>query len=473
MALDIRTLVIVLSIVNCLLVFALFLQYRINRSYRGIGWWLSAFLLIAVGFITTLLRDLIDFKWITIVAANCIILAGPICLYIGTLRFLGRKEPRRRLMAMVAVFVPLFCYWTFITDQANARTVILSAFSAAISFMSAYAIHTYKTRPIKESAAYLSAAWLAQGCFLTFRILAVLTFAPLDDFFSSSWIQSFAFMFGLVLTTLIAFCLIIMVNQRLYGEVTESDQQIRQLNSELEARVDQRTIHLENANRELAAFTYSISHDLRVPVRAIDGFSYLLAEEQSKALDGEGLRLLSVIRHHTHRLDQIIDGMLAVLKVIQIEMKVSTLDMTILANSVYHELASPSEQAKISFTLSPLPAVEGEPELMRMVWSSLISNAIKFTQPRPERTIQIEGRAENDVVIYAIKDNGVGFDPNISRKLFGLFETQHKVGQFDGAGIGLAIVQHAIQRHGGKVWAESKPGQGATFYFSIPTATRK
>jgi len=243
---------------------------------------------------------------------------------------------------------------------------------------------------------------------------------------------------------------------------------LQRLNDDLEQRIAQRTAHLEAANRELTAFTYSISHDLRVPLRAIAGFSHILSDEYRTILDGEGQRLLGVIHQNTVKLESLIDDILVLLRISQNQPLLSTVDMQRMVSAVYQQAATPEARARISFDLQPLMPGYADTQLIRMVWEHLISNAIKFSSPREHPRIEVSSQIEEEVVVYCVKDNGVGFNPQYYHKLFGLFERLHKVGQFEGKGVGLAIVKRIVERHGGRVWAESAPDQGAAFYFSIP-----
>jgi PAS domain S-box-containing protein len=247
-----------------------------------------------------------------------------------------------------------------------------------------------------------------------------------------------------------------------------AEEEIRRLNAGLEDRVASRTAQLEASNKELEAFAYSISHDLRAPLRAIDGFSRILEQEYTLRLDEEGHRLVSVIRKNTNTMDHLITDLLALARVGSIEIRHAPIEMTALVNSIYQELASPTVLKKIVFKVSNLPNARGDPTLIGVVWSNLISNAIKFTTPKEEGIIEICGSKTDGICTYWIKDNGVGFNSKFANKLFGVFQRLHKVGEFEGTGVGLAIVQSIIHRHGGQVWGEGQIGAGATFYFTIP-----
>jgi PAS domain S-box len=246
------------------------------------------------------------------------------------------------------------------------------------------------------------------------------------------------------------------------------EKEVKKLNSELEKRVIKRTSQLEEANKELQAFAYSVSHDLRAPLRAIDGFSKFVLEDYNKKLGSEGKRLLGLIRSNTQKMDKLITDILALSRVTRSEHKKSKVDMTKMAMSMFNEVASPGIQSTLNPIIDTLPETYADPTYIKQVWINLISNAIKFSSLSKHPEIKIGGYIEKETHVYYVKDNGVGFNQEYAHKLFGVFQRLHKDDEFEGTGVGLAIVQRIIHRHGGKVWAEGKEGKGATFYFSLP-----
>ncbi len=248
----------------------------------------------------------------------------------------------------------------------------------------------------------------------------------------------------------------------------ESEENLRQLNAHLEERVARRTAQLEASNSELEAFAYSVSHDLRAPLRSIEGFAAILEEEYGQKLDDEARRLLGVVRSGTRKMDHLIHDILDLSRVSRTELVISDVDMTGLVRSVWEEIQTPEEAARFDFRLGPLPGARGDVLLLRQLWTNLISNAVKYTSRSEIRRIEIGAGEEEDSLCYFVKDSGVGFDPAYSAKLFGLFQRLHTDVEFEGTGVGLATVQRIVHRHGGSVRAESGPGAGATFSFILP-----
>jgi PAS domain S-box-containing protein len=249
-------------------------------------------------------------------------------------------------------------------------------------------------------------------------------------------------------------------------------EELQTLNAELEKRVSNRTEELRSANHELKTFAYSVSHDLRAPLRAMDGFSRILEEEYSEILDKEGLRLLAVIRDNSRKMDRLISDILELSRVGRRELNLVEVDMRELAISVFENISSPDDRMNIHFTVEEIPPVMADRILMAQVWSNLISNSIKFTEPVENRIIVISGRTQADRVVYSITDNGIGFNEKYSHKLFQLFQTLHVDDRFQGTGVGLAIVDTIIKKHSGKIWADSLE-PGASFHFSIQQKGRQ
>jgi PAS domain S-box-containing protein len=250
---------------------------------------------------------------------------------------------------------------------------------------------------------------------------------------------------------------------------TRADTRLRELNASLEQRVRDRTAELELANHELESFSYSISHDLRAPLRAINGFAKLLSLDYQDKLDKEGATLLSRITQNATRMNGLIEDVLEFARVGRGTLNPRRIDMRVLVDEVVAELQSTAgTRARIS--IGELPPAAGDAVVVRQVWQNLIGNALKFSRHAAQPTIEIEGARRGAMVEYLVRDNGAGFDGAYADKLFGVFQRLHTTSEFEGTGIGLAIVRRIVQRHGGAIAAEGEVGKGATFRFSLPAS---
>ena len=248
------------------------------------------------------------------------------------------------------------------------------------------------------------------------------------------------------------------------GERIEKVRILNEMNENLKKESEK----LEDANKELEAFAYSVSHDLRVPLRAIDGFSRIVLEDYEDKLDDEGKRLLNVVRENTGKMGQLIDDILLLSRAGRQEMRISPIDMESLVKNIFEELKPSIGDRDVQLEINSLPPAYGDRTLINQVFTNLISNSIKFTRIREKAIIEVGSEEGKDESVYYVKDNGAGFDMKYIHKLFGLFQRLHGTDEFEGTGVGLSIVQRIIRRHGGCVWAEGEIDKGAIIYFTLP-----
>ncbi|CAL61111.1 putative two-component histidine kinase sensor protein [Herminiimonas arsenicoxydans] len=232
-------------------------------------------------------------------------------------------------------------------------------------------------------------------------------------------------------------------------------------------KIEKNAAQLELTNKELESFSYSVSHDLRSPLRAIDGYSRMFEEDFADRLDDEGRRLLSVIRVSSKKMGQLIDDLLAFSRMGRKPVDSAKVDMNALVDEVWTEVCA-SSKTVLPLKKTNLPAVWGDQALLRQVWMNLLANAVKYSSKKEEQIVEITAKQSEHEVVYTVRDNGVGFDMRFYNKLFGVFQRLHTENEFPGTGVGLAIAQRVIVRHGGRIWAESKPDEYTIFNFSLP-----
>jgi light-regulated signal transduction histidine kinase (bacteriophytochrome) len=253
-------------------------------------------------------------------------------------------------------------------------------------------------------------------------------------------------------------------------DITErklAEHKIRELNASLEQRVVERTRQLEESNKELASFSYSVSHDLRAPLRGIDGFSRAIEEEYGSGLDDTGRGYLDRICSATHRMGDLIDDLRNLSMITRAEMKSETVDLSRMVRTIATELEQREPGRNVKWEIAEGLTAEGDAALLRLALDNLIGNAWKFTGKRDEALIEFGGSHQDGTDIFYIRDNGAGFDMAYGEKLFGEFQRLHTPEEFEGSGIGLATVQRVFSRHDGRIWAEGEIGRGATFYFTL------
>jgi light-regulated signal transduction histidine kinase (bacteriophytochrome) len=258
------------------------------------------------------------------------------------------------------------------------------------------------------------------------------------------------------------------------GDLAEAfnhmSRKLHQFNEELEQRVLDRTAQLQAANREMESFSYSVSHDLRAPLRAIDGFSSILMEDYAAKLPAEAVHHLRIVRSKTQEMGRLIDDLLNFSRLSRQPLSMQRIDMQQLVQTVLPNVEDMYDGQPLQISIGLLPPCQGDPALLRQVWINLLSNATKFSRHNESPHIEVNYLSNDKGTIYFVRDNGVGFDTEYANKLFGVFQRLHRAEDYEGTGVGLAIVQRIIQRHGGDVWAEGQIGKGATFYFTIGNA---
>jgi signal transduction histidine kinase len=252
------------------------------------------------------------------------------------------------------------------------------------------------------------------------------------------------------------------------GQIHSQNLTLSEFNQTLEQKVKDRTLELETVNKQLDAFSYSISHDLRAPIRSINNYINILLEDYDEQLDTEAKRLIQVVIQNSQKMGLLIDDLLAFAKLGRKDLAKVPLSMKTMVKEIWEEAHQLESNRNIQFVIQDIPEAYAEKATIRQVWVNLISNALKYSRKKENTSIEISWKENEKEIIYSIQDNGIGFDMKYYNKLFGVFQRLHSAQDFEGTGVGLAIVERIIEKHGGKIWAKSTPNVGTVFYFSLP-----
>ena len=592
---DIGTIALMVGVSHFLRVVVLAVQFAINRTYRGIGWWLVWSASVAIGATVVPLRAVPSLRNLSILVQNDVMVVGVIAFYVGLMRFVGGKERRVLMGFLLGGFVVSHALFLLVVDITDVRAVLFAATLAVVALLTAVDLHAVASRRIRGSAYFLVGTLAAHGLFQAFRAIAIVFGTTTRDFLAGGPFHVATFVEAFVVGTLLTFGLVLLMNQRSYAEMMEARdhfqllfqaspdailitreedgvcrganhgfeslsgygreeivgrsaadlglyevpadreetvaslrkkgavdslairfrrkdgsgfvgslsarllpldgvphilsvtrdvteerraeeelawraREIHDLNVGLEKRVAERTSELEEANRELEALVHSIAHDLRAPLRAVDGFSGLLEREQAGRLDAEGIRFLALVRGGAQRADRLIRDLVDYAGTGKAAMRTERVEMDLLVRSSYAEVADDEVRSTFRFELSPLPPALGDPDLLGTLFRLLLSNAVKFSLPRPDRWIEVSGSVRDGMAEYRVQDGGIGFDPAHAGRLFGVFEQLKGASAPEGTGIGLATAKRIVTRHGGWIRAEGTPNGGAAFSFTLPAA---
>lgn len=620
MQIDIRTLVLIIGITHIIQFIVFYIQFKVIKVYKGIGWWLLWSAVEVLGFLVMLFRDIPSIFPLVIIIQNTAIISGTVFLYIGVMRFFNKKENLKLIISVSAVFLLGLHYFLFINDNIQIRSIIINAMLTFIALLTAVSLFKYKFNSVKNTAVFNAVVFLIHGLIFLYRTFMLLSGYRVDDTLYPSLFNVIIFLDALLVGLLWTFGFVIMINQRLNSEMTEAkthfeqifntspegalitrkddgfivnvnngftmltgftheesvkktifdinvwkdigdrnkvinllekngyvnnyeavflrkdgaeligllsaklimlngiphivsitreisemkkaEEKIKKLNEELEKRVTERTLEinkksselsdnqtallnivedlneksnllsqsskqLEASNKELEAFSYSVSHDLRAPLRSIDGFSLALMEDYYDKLDNVAKDYLDRIRNSTKKMDSLIDSMLKLSRVTRFELKVEEVNLSNLISEVSKNLRIADPGRNAEFIIEENVIANADRYLISIVFDNLLGNAWKYTSKNDKTVIEFKTIMKDKKTIYSVKDNGVGFDMKYVNKLFGAFQRLHSVKEFPGTGIGLATAQRVIRRHGGDIWAESIENKETTFYFTL------
>ncbi|SDM23792.1 His Kinase A (phospho-acceptor) domain-containing protein [Catalinimonas alkaloidigena] len=418
-------------------------------------------------------RDLGISNRMAVNTAFCFLLSGTaLFFYTSVHRWRFHVAEGAALLTLFTALLALIGYVYVVDIFFDLLVNLPMALHTAFSFI-LLSLSILFTHPTRGMVAEITSPWA--GGIVARKLIPVVVLVPVflgGTLLLGQWQNAYGSDFGIAVYTLCVIVLLVIVSLGIIRSLNKSDEgrvvaEMSLMHANTALR--QRTGDLERTNRELEAFTYSVSHDLRTPLRAINGYVKLLREDHAQELGSEGGDLLGIIQRNSDKMNALIDDLLWYARVGRSEMKVTRVDLNELIDTVLKDLsAAQPHQAKVQ--VEAVPAVKGDPILLSFLWQNLLSNALKYSSKKPQPEVHVGHRVQDKQVVYFVRDNGAGFDMRHYNELFGVFHRLHSDKEFKGTGVGLAIAQKIVEKHHGKIWAEGKVGEGATFYVTLGAA---
>lgn len=454
MIIDVRTLGIVLALIDLLLFVVLYLQYRITRVFEGPGWWVIGFGLTVLGVLLMLSRGFIDNRLICIILANAMLVLGGFMIFAGVMRFLGKTEKWILIIAYVGLLTLAFLYFTYIQESFRSRTALVSVSLALSAFLTAWVLMVHHTATFRLSA--LFSAWVMEafGLVWTLRAIDVLFFTTVNTIYDQAAPHLYAFVSILVTHVLLVFGLIFMINQRLQAEVLEKKEQ------------------LEKMNTQKDKFFSIIAHDLRGPFNTLLGLTEILSDESSAESPEEMRKQAAIIKKSANSVYNLMENLLhwSRIQMNAVKLEPAILNLRKAADTELELLKEHAHRKQVRLVnLVPENClVFADKDMLHSVMRNLLANAIKFTGH--QGAISVSARAlQGEVTEIAVQDTGIGMNPEMLQRLFRLNETVYRRGTEGepSTGLGLIICKELVEKHGGRIWAASAEGTGSLFCFTM------